>query len=727
MPNRYSTNAIAQFNPLTIQELSLAPMMLRQRHDQSIADLQSIDTSTFQFLPQDREFAEEAASGLQGRIDDLVGQINTRGYSPGVLGDVIGLKRDRANLFSPRGDIGRVQFQFDEFNRYRDNLDKLLNTNKISGDKHRALLNEALNRYQSQGGARAGAAFTGLSAQADTDPTKIAEDLANRINENKKLITDITGLQEVQRPDGSTYFVKAGTKQEVSSKEAIRQAVLASLSSNIDVVNDLMQRSNLGLLPTDPENYLNVIAENTAEAFRVDQLTRFQDVARDSELGQFEQGFTDLIVNRGATRNLRNIRSVSDFNSQVRQLERSANPKDKKRAIELKSQYNLARTLFNEGPGKALQNQARLDLISKYGDTLDLHGKSIPTSELIEGKEFEIVEEWPENYDILHDGTIVYVDETTGKTKNFDASDVRKVVRDKDGNTLGELSNLRTSKGRRVKRNDILDFSESLDEEFNKFLRSGEIGENKTIQLPLQTKPMQRNQINAVVQGMNDKNVNLVAAFDEDGDPISFDTSDARDIMRTINQSKDVQFSSIIDSPIGELPVLELTFENADGKRNTAHIELKDLGANPNFRNSITSLLDELSKGNPRNKILIDQVIDDMVFNEVPVTFGDETYNITKEELARYNIDLSNKISNVNLEYDKSGQGINAYRTVEGIKQPITVNEYIEFLGYAGTNQSKIVIQALNNQITDGVITGSEPMNFTNKGEALRVIGALEE
>lgn len=108
--NRYDNGSVAKFSPLSFQELSAAPLMQRQKHDQLIAQQEMLRQNLAKTNPHEKYFDE--AVRLK---DELNNQINTQaellakeGVNPNSQSEFLKLNRNYQETMSPTGKLGMI-------------------------------------------------------------------------------------------------------------------------------------------------------------------------------------------------------------------------------------------------------------------------------------------------------------------------------------------------------------------------------------------------------------------------------------------------------------------------------------------------------------------------------------------------------------------------------------------------------------------------------------------
>lgn len=116
---------IPQFNKLSLQEISYAPMLMRQQHDEEIAkQMELAEALKFDYLKQDAAGLEPILQGYNSDIETLSKEIAQNGFSHDVKNKVLGLrqkyvaddkirtyKKNYADAMSQWGDVRKKMLQ----------------------------------------------------------------------------------------------------------------------------------------------------------------------------------------------------------------------------------------------------------------------------------------------------------------------------------------------------------------------------------------------------------------------------------------------------------------------------------------------------------------------------------------------------------------------------------------------------------------------------------------
>ncbi len=108
--NRYTNIEPAKYNPMSLQELMLAPSYKRNQHDKLLENSETIDTELAKVDPLDIH-AEAAAKERQKILDGVNNQVellNRDGFNNNSKSNFMKLNREYKNALSPTGSLGKI-------------------------------------------------------------------------------------------------------------------------------------------------------------------------------------------------------------------------------------------------------------------------------------------------------------------------------------------------------------------------------------------------------------------------------------------------------------------------------------------------------------------------------------------------------------------------------------------------------------------------------------------
>lgn len=275
--NRYSNGTVAKFNPLSFQELSAAPLMQRQKHDQLIAQQEMLRQGLAKVDPLDVHMNEalNVKSGIENKLRSQAELLSKEGINPNTQGEFLALNREYQNLVSPTGRLGQInaakQVYAKNFNDYLEDAQKTK-----GWSRERALAN--WNKFSKQ--------YTGFEGDKISNIGQLGApkyiDVAERV-QNYAKEAGMTS-QEFARSSGALSFDSSGNRFVVNSNSK------NLTSSNVNQLNQVAQLLNREL--SDPNSEVRRSVEfdeqnpNTVMQNVISQLGIYKDVKTSSEQGR---------------------------------------------------------------------------------------------------------------------------------------------------------------------------------------------------------------------------------------------------------------------------------------------------------------------------------------------------------------------------------------------------------------------------------------------------------
>ncbi len=220
--NRYDSGSISRFNPMSLQEVMMTPLMQRQKHDQLIAQQEMLRQGLAKVDPLDVHMTEalNVKSGIENKLASQAEILSKEGVNPNTQGDFLALNREYQNLISPTGRLGQInaakQVYAKNFNDYLDDAQK----NK-GWSRERALAN--WNNFSKQ--------YTGfdtnknitnvgqLGAPKKVEVMDVLKDVHSLLGEQVVGEMRASGYRFDPRADGSMVMVdQSGRRVETSNK-----------------------------------------------------------------------------------------------------------------------------------------------------------------------------------------------------------------------------------------------------------------------------------------------------------------------------------------------------------------------------------------------------------------------------------------------------------------------------------------------------------------------------
>jgi hypothetical protein len=108
--NRYDTISTSTYDPRSLQETLMVPMMKRQQHDKANEQLYANLAELDKIKPLDKHYneAQKIKAELSNRINDQAGKLATEGFNTNTTTDLFKTNRDIQSMYSPTGKIGQI-------------------------------------------------------------------------------------------------------------------------------------------------------------------------------------------------------------------------------------------------------------------------------------------------------------------------------------------------------------------------------------------------------------------------------------------------------------------------------------------------------------------------------------------------------------------------------------------------------------------------------------------
>jgi len=137
MANRYDNGSVSNFNPLSLQEVMMVPLMQRQKHDQLIAQQEMLRQGLAKVDPLDVHMNEalNVKSGIENKLISQAELLGREGVNPNTQGEFLALNREYQNLISPTGRLGQINAAKQVYNKEKEDFLKSAATEKIGKDR----------------------------------------------------------------------------------------------------------------------------------------------------------------------------------------------------------------------------------------------------------------------------------------------------------------------------------------------------------------------------------------------------------------------------------------------------------------------------------------------------------------------------------------------------------------------------------------------------------------
>lgn len=147
--NRYDDISVAKFNPLSMQEVMMVPMIKRKQHDDLIAQQELIKQGLAKVDPLDKHYGEalRLKNELESKIDGYANKLAKEGVNTQMTGEMIALNRDYQNKIGPMGAIGQINAAKKAYEEESANYLKQATAMKYSPETVQKHLSQIQSKY----------------------------------------------------------------------------------------------------------------------------------------------------------------------------------------------------------------------------------------------------------------------------------------------------------------------------------------------------------------------------------------------------------------------------------------------------------------------------------------------------------------------------------------------------------------------------------------------------
>lgn len=225
--NRYSQVSTSEFQPLSLQEVMMTPLMQRQKHDQLIAQQEMLRQGLAKVDPLDVHMNEalNVKSAIENKLTSQAELLGREGVNPNTQGEFLALNREYQNLIAPTGRLGQInaakQVYAKNFNDYLEDAQK----NK-GWSRERALANWDQFSKQYTGFDNDKISNIGqLGAPKKVEVMDVLKDVKGLLGEQVVGEMRASGYSFQPSPDGGMVMVdRSGRRIETSNRPNLQHA-----------------------------------------------------------------------------------------------------------------------------------------------------------------------------------------------------------------------------------------------------------------------------------------------------------------------------------------------------------------------------------------------------------------------------------------------------------------------------------------------------------------------
>jgi len=214
LANRFNTllpsqKYISTYAPIPFDEILKVGALQQQRQDEAEEDRMKLLGKSWNRLPGDTQRSKE----LQNEINSKLAQFADKNFNdPNVKNEWYKTKLDLAKQFSPNGEIGAQQANYDAYKAYEKNILSKSEELGWSTQQIQQHLNQAKNSFMTRGKSGDLNYFQGSGLATRVDTTKWLAD-------NLKNVADETGITQLKKYGSLNEVTDAFVKGEINHKD----------------------------------------------------------------------------------------------------------------------------------------------------------------------------------------------------------------------------------------------------------------------------------------------------------------------------------------------------------------------------------------------------------------------------------------------------------------------------------------------------------------------------
>ena len=148
--NRYSNYTPSAYSPMTMQEIMLVPLAMREQHNKAQQQIsaEEAELAKINALPVHTDEAKQRKEYLQSRIQALSSDLANQGFNNVTTNNILKLNREVTDEFSPQGRLGKINNAYSTYMKNLEEFKKSVADKKWSQDEFNLNWNKHINQYQ---------------------------------------------------------------------------------------------------------------------------------------------------------------------------------------------------------------------------------------------------------------------------------------------------------------------------------------------------------------------------------------------------------------------------------------------------------------------------------------------------------------------------------------------------------------------------------------------------
>jgi len=234
MASRYYQQNVAQYNPLSFEEMLFAPSMMRQNHDQLDQGLATTNTELGQYnsLSQDNDFVQKAIDPVSAQLNTMAESLSKEGFNRQQMSGFRKIRAEKDNLFGAQGDVGIAQARYASFQAQSADLKKQYEKNPKIANYFINKLGQSKGLSRDSQGNIQNQSLDAIDNVRHYDAKEIGDLLNQQISNIKDSTLESFGFTDVGDISTVQDLYKQGTRDGIS-KERVYAILQKQVSPEI--------------------------------------------------------------------------------------------------------------------------------------------------------------------------------------------------------------------------------------------------------------------------------------------------------------------------------------------------------------------------------------------------------------------------------------------------------------------------------------------------------------
>lgn len=241
--NRYSNYTPSAYSPMTMQEIMLVPLAMREQHNKAQQQIsaEEAELAKINALPVHTDEAKQRKEYLQSRIQALSSDLANQGFNNVTTGNILKLNREVTDEFSPQGRLGKINNAYSTYMKNLEEFKKSVADKKWSQDEFNLNWNKHINQYQGYDEKGDITNIDSLMAPEKVTIENKWKELSAIMGDSKMASDILTGGATItQGPNGSALITTTKTGQKIAYNNPQVVAALRQIQGELnDPTSDL--------------------------------------------------------------------------------------------------------------------------------------------------------------------------------------------------------------------------------------------------------------------------------------------------------------------------------------------------------------------------------------------------------------------------------------------------------------------------------------------------------